>query len=569
MLTSDQLVYRPRNIVRGETVASQLYGTSPTQQLAPELQIGIARLRYVLAFYDEGAVPGLVQMVPPNTPVDSIREAMEWMNSELAGNLAKRRQWRYAQSFGGDLQNGPKDEIHQLKEPVLADTYDDLHIHKVTFGYGVSPQRLLKMMNRATANSNQEASQEEGTLPWLTWLKGTMDLIIQRRMGYAGYEVVWDTSVELDQVKQSEIDKTYVASAIRTINEVRQDRGDEPRPEPEANQLMVLTPTGAIPLAGATERTQETHDASLIPKPAPVVAGGNPKPAAKPESKKKVVKAAAGKIPAIRPDRPSTSIALAQTKMYTHVARFLFEAGRKAAKTHVAKAAKLTKADDKPSDEEIDRMVEEIMGTIDWEEFVGLVQPELEQAAVAGATEGMEELAAALPEIPQAEVAVITSSANEVAREWAQRRAAEMVGMRRLEDGQLVENPNAIWRIDFTTRNILQRDIVAAFSADTPMTDLSATIQASGAFSEKRADLIARTEVSNAQMHGNAEAWLKNGNVEEFKWQLSADHVCSDICDTLAADGPYPIARVLELLLKKHPRCVCSIIATRIKGVSL
>jgi hypothetical protein len=70
-------------------------------------------------------------------------------------------------------------------------------------------------------------------------------------------------------------------------------------------------------------------------------------------------------------------------------------------------------------------------------------------------------------------------------------------------------------------------------------------------------------------MRGNAEAWLKNGNVQEFKWQLSADHVCCDECDIMAINSPYPVGKVLELLDQRHPRCQCAVIGTKIKGVDL
>src|SRR6266404_2653477 len=50
-LTTDQLVYKPRSIVPRNTLASQLYGNSVTEQLAPEIQIGIKRMQFVLAYY--------------------------------------------------------------------------------------------------------------------------------------------------------------------------------------------------------------------------------------------------------------------------------------------------------------------------------------------------------------------------------------------------------------------------------------------------------------------------------------------------------------------------------------
>jgi hypothetical protein len=604
LLTTDQLVYRPRNIVRRGTVASQLYGFGPTEGIRTELECGIERLRYVLAYYTDGSVPGIVQMVPPGVSVDAILEGMQWMNSDLAGQLAKRRQWRNVQSFSGNVAEGPKDQVHQLKEPILADVYDDLHIRKVAFAYGASAQRLLRMMNRASAQAGQEAAQEEGTIPWVQWLKATKDIVIQRKMGLPGYEAIPDTAVELDPLKQAQIDQIEIGGAKVTINQARDKRGLEPSPEPEANALGVITANGWVPIGGAIERTNEQHTADIAPKPAPVIAppggganGAQPKPKPKPANKSddaaelqliyqrafeeyleavkladvtqdaEQVKKKLATSPTIQAAPHTPSLALAKTKLYSHVAHFLFEAGKKAAAVKVEK--RLRKATN-PTPDDIDQLVTAALGAVNWEELVGLTEPEIEAAAIEGARVGLAEEGIEITPgvIPTTEVRALIGEVNATARDWAQQRAAEMVGMKYV-DGSLVDNPNAKWRIDVATRAMLQRDIAAAFGMDTPIGDLSATIRNSGAFDQARADLIATTEVSNAQMRGNAEAWLKNGNVQEFKWQLSADHACCDECDIMAINSPYPVEKVLELLSRKHPRCQCSIIGTKIKGVTL
>ena len=243
-LTSDQLIYRPRNIVYRNTISSHLYGMSPTEQLAQEITVGALRLRYVLAFYETGSVPGIMHVVPPGVHPDKIKETMEWMNSDLAGQLEKRRQWRMIQGFREDKD----DQIIQLKDPVLADVYDDLHIRKVCFGYGTSPQRLMRMMNRASAQQNQESAEEEGLLPWVTWLKSVMDYIIQVVMGYVDYEMSFDTSVELDIVKQATAYGSYVKDGIYPINWVHEQMGEDLDTNPLANELLQFLPTGVQPL---------------------------------------------------------------------------------------------------------------------------------------------------------------------------------------------------------------------------------------------------------------------------------------------------------------------------------
>lgn len=239
-LSTDQLVYRPRNIIWRETISSQLYGCSPTECLAAELEVGKKRLEFVDAFYRSGNLPNAMQIVPPSISIDKIKESQQWLNSDLAGQLAKRRQLRLIQGFA---ENG-QDKIVFPEQPVLSDAFDELHIRKICFGYGTSPQRLMRMMNRASAQANQEAAEQEGSLPWMTWLGGLVNYIIQRVMGFADYEFVFEESRETDMVKQMEAYTGYIAAGVYDRNEIREKLDEDERPEENAGKLGVFGPAG-------------------------------------------------------------------------------------------------------------------------------------------------------------------------------------------------------------------------------------------------------------------------------------------------------------------------------------
>jgi len=277
-LSTDQLIYKPRNIVPRNTVSSQLYGMSPTEQLATEIKIGMQRLQFTLDYYTEGSIPGVVQVVPRGTAPSKIQEAMEWMNSELAGNLSARRQWRLVQGFNDP---GKDDQIEFTKEPLLADLFDEMHIRKICFGYGTSPQRLMKMMNRASSQQMDESADIEGLRPWVNWLKSVINYIIQRKMGLTEYEMSFDLTKEPDPVKQAESLTMYSGKAILTPNEVRNKIGEEPSNAPEADQLGVVTGTGFVPIGMAAAVAGSETDASgtttVTPKPG-TDDKGKPKP---------------------------------------------------------------------------------------------------------------------------------------------------------------------------------------------------------------------------------------------------------------------------------------------------
>lgn len=271
-LTTDQLLYKPRNIVPRNTQASHLYGYSPTEQMAKEIMVGIERLQFVYDFYREGSIPGGMHFVPPGISPDKIKEAQEYLDATYSGNLGARRRLQLIQGWQTD---GHPEQLAFPKEPVLADLFDEVHTRKICFAYGTSPQRLMRQMNRAAAQSAQTAAEEEGTLPWMDWLKGVMDDVIQRVLGYTKYEFTFDPFHELDKYKQAQADEIDADNGMYTINEIRVRRGDDPRPEPEADVLNVKTTMGFIPL-GSVAQTGGTNNGATIGKPS----GNKPKPKA-------------------------------------------------------------------------------------------------------------------------------------------------------------------------------------------------------------------------------------------------------------------------------------------------
>jgi hypothetical protein len=252
-LTTDQLVYRPANICPRDNVSSYLYGYSPTEMVAEEIDIGWARLNFVKAFYEKGEIPQAMHFVPKGTPPDKIKEAQQWIDEYLAGQLGRRRG---LQIFQGFQEDGKSEQVFFPKEPELADIFDDMHIRKICFAYGTSPQRLMRMMNRASAIANQESAEEEGTLPWLDWLERFCNYILQVKMGYTQYEMSFDALQELDALKRAQADKIDISIGLKTRNQVLEDRGEEPSDEPAADELSVITSSGVIPLDKAGELAQ-------------------------------------------------------------------------------------------------------------------------------------------------------------------------------------------------------------------------------------------------------------------------------------------------------------------------
>lgn len=146
---------------------------------------------------------------------------------------------------------------------------------------------------------------------------------------------------------------------------------------------------------------------------------------------------------------------------------------------------------------------------------------------------------------------------------WAREHAAELVGKKYVA-GALVENPDARFAIDETTRDGLRRLIGEAIEHGWSNQQLAAEIRDAYTFSPMRASMIARTEINRAFLQGAIEMWEKSGLVHAKQWVLASTHSEPDECDDNEADGPISLRGKFSTGVTAppaHPLCKCSIIA--------
>lgn len=167
--------------------------------------------------------------------------------------------------------------------------------------------------------------------------------------------------------------------------------------------------------------------------------------------------------------------------------------------------------------------------------------------------------AEALVQVGIADDSRIVNLVNERAVAWAKERAAEMVGMKYV-DGELVRNPDAQWRIDESTRELIRGDVGNALQHGWSNDRLADELENVYAFSPDRSTTIARTETANADVQGNLIAWKESGLVVGKEWITGfaccdecadLDGVIVDIDDDFPGDGDDgpPL----------HPNCRCDI----------
>lgn len=211
---SDEIHYMPRN-----PRANKLYGYGIIEQIVMTINIGLRKEISTLQYWTEGNIPEAICGVPLDWQPDQIKQFQEYWDSLLEGNTAARRHMKFVP---GDLR------LQFTREAQLKDEYDEWLARVVCYAFSVPPLPFVRQVNRATAQTSQEAALEEGLAPLMGWVKDVMDLIIAKDFGTPDLEFTWQDDRKLQPEQQSMIDINEVKNGIRSLDEVRADRGLDP-----------------------------------------------------------------------------------------------------------------------------------------------------------------------------------------------------------------------------------------------------------------------------------------------------------------------------------------------------
>jgi hypothetical protein len=262
LLTADELIYSPRN-----RRPHKAYGFSPVEQIVVTVNIGLRRQIMQLQHFTDGNVPPGLLNAPDGWNAEQIRQFQEWFDAILSGNTAERTK----------LIWGPAGAKYQsFKEAPYKDDFDEWLARVICYAFDLPPNAFTKQINRATAETVQEAALSEGLAPLMGWVKRLADDVIQRRMGHADLEFAWNSDRPLSAEVASAVIDQKLRSGRMTLNEARDadgmdpvDGGDEP---------MIYVATGPMLLKDIVH--PNPPGASMAPdKPAaggPAGPGGQP-----------------------------------------------------------------------------------------------------------------------------------------------------------------------------------------------------------------------------------------------------------------------------------------------------
>lgn len=542
--TADELIYVPRN-----PRVHKFYGFSPVEQIILTVNIALRRATSQLQYFTEGNIPAAFASVPTDWNPDQIKAFQTYWDAVIEGDQAYKRKVRF-------VPGGTK--VENIKDAPLKDEFDEWLARVICYAFSLPPTAFVKQMNRATSDTQQEAALKEGLAPIMIWVKEVMDYLIQSVLGYADLQFQWSEEEALDPASQSTILTTYQKQGVYSINDVRAKLGEEPIKEPGASAYLIFTGTGAMPL----EQVMEPPQPPIAPgHPGLPGAEGNdpnqpidpPKPGSDepPKPGEQVDKRAHDHLH--KAFEPLTSDEVKVRDAFATALDVVREAAVKQA-SKLGKAAPTGDGNRTYTPAEVSTISEEFATALDtsglslaFEDYSDTIQA----VAESGAKHQVARLIVTEPELAtgQAEaVAAIFGGKDPDATAWAVDHAAEMLG----KDG-------AGGTIEQTTRDMIRQAIAKAMEQDQSLTGIADMLQTTYAFSPERADLIARTEVGNAQGTG---AWIgaKAVGMKAKKWLKSNDEGICALCDANAAQGWIPIDQPFTSGAQaplQHPRCRC------------
>lgn len=211
--SADEIYYSNRN-----RRSNKLYGFSPVEQIIITVNTALRRQTSQLDYFTSGSVPDSIMEAPAEWSPEQIKQFQEYFDAILSGQTAERRKVRFVPS-------GAK--FTQIKQNLLKDEFDEWLAKIVCFAFSISPQALIKQMNKASAEVSVDAAEAEGLFPFLQHIKQMHDYIIEKYLGVKDAEFIWVNEVAEDSLKQAQVDEIYINSGVLTPKQVAAMRGFE------------------------------------------------------------------------------------------------------------------------------------------------------------------------------------------------------------------------------------------------------------------------------------------------------------------------------------------------------
>lgn len=211
-----------------------------------------------------GAAPDGVMDLGEGVTKEQVRDFRTFFESEIAGHGAigfiggsKGAKWVPFRATNRDMQF--------LEWQIYL-------VRKIAVVFGVTPQDLGVTfdVNRSTSEIQLQVSEDRGLRPLMSLIQDylTEELVWDQAFGGPDNNLAFRfTALNLKETTaKSNINKLALAGVPwKTVNEARVEDGREPLGGPQYNDLLMVTPTGAVSLS-MVPTAQEVHEAQTQPR---------------------------------------------------------------------------------------------------------------------------------------------------------------------------------------------------------------------------------------------------------------------------------------------------------------
>ena len=555
-LTRRDVLYLPRNVRTGH-----VYGFGPVEQIIVTINTIIRRQAMQLSHFTASNVPAGLINGPDGWQSDKLAELQKWLDDAVGG----------LQSEQSKLLFVPAGAKYQaLKDSPIKDDFDEWLARVVAYAFSLPPTPFIRQMNKGTAGEDQERALEEGLEPLILWVKRWVDHILETEFDAPDLEFVCLDTPTLDPAVQNAIEDKDLRNGSATIDEIRDARGKDPLPDGLGAEPLIYTASGIVRLRDALEKSKAppqpippalaAHAAGGVPAitaqpgedaPQQAPAEGKPAKSDLAAQTEKLAKAAGSN--GLTVHRKAAKDAAASIK--AGIAKVFAKAAPGIAKQVKAKLDASTKEalakdlSNAPSDTDA-LLASKIAAKIDLSSLIALasaIEPDLVDFASKTAALTINSFDDFDPSDD------LVDQVFDGAVEYARARAADLVSLS--GDDSLVDS----------TRDMIRKTIADGLEDNIGTDEIAKAVQESTAFSEDRAQLIARTEVAMANENGKLEGWRgaqSAGLTLAKSWlNTTAGAPCCDDCAANADAGEIGIDDAFpsgDVIAPAHPYCQCA-----------
>jgi len=551
-MTNADLLYRPRNPRPGHN-----YGLGPVEQCIVTINTYMRRQAGQLAYFTEGTTPSGFITGSDGWTVEQVAGYQAMLDDRLSGDQA-------AQAKMLVLPNGAKFE--SFKAAPLKDDFDEWLARVVCFAFNLPPTPFIKAMNKSTAETDKERAMAEGLQPIKLWWKRVADGVM-RAEGHPDLEWAWDDDIAIDPQMQADIDDKNLRNGSATLDQIRDTRGEEAYGPGVGDKPMIYTTGGAVLV----------EDAIIPPPPPPPpvimgpngAVGGSANPAGNttpnPKNPPKGPKQAPGATGANKGKADAGHAGKSTASPIAKVAKSAapIDVNRPVPRRAANGLAKTAKAALQAVGDDVAVHVARTLRTFAKASDADTLAAQIADAADLGGlnaivADAFDDLFDVVVDAATAGLAMVGAKSNDELVDVVSKRAVAYAEARSAELVSVDGDRNII----ASTRAAIRKVIVDGLQDNIGTPAIAKNIQASQAFSPERAELIAHTEVADANSNGVLEGFklaAEHGIGLMKTWEITDDDCCED-CQGNADQGPIPLDDDFQSgddCPTAHPNCRC------------